>query len=779
MAIRISGLASGLDTDSIVKELVSAYSLKKDKYVKSQTKLEWKMDAWKDLNKKINSFYKKQLGVMKMSTGYKNKKTSCSDPTKATVTAGKNAINGSQSLEIDKLAKAAYITGTQLDSKVSNDTKLKELGLTGEGTIAVKTKNGTKNITVKEDMTVGSFASALSNAGISANFDDGVHRMYVSAKDTGVENDFALTATDANGVSVLQGLGIYIESDTNTNAYQQWKNYAVYDASGNIDEAATETKLAEILENIQKSQWGADENTHTFAGLLINERNADGTVKDRDNSSIRFLEQDSANRRTENTNHLADVNYANNYYELSEALKFGTPIEDADGTQIGWDSNLTADEQSELKDLITRQDKLTDDEIVRRDELKGKLGVNAEGWKKIEGYANGVKSYEKVAENAANVAEVHEKYALNGKDGIQEYVDVYADAISKNNDEIAANSQAIADKKAYMEEHALLSGAAPDSDTTNIAERVDILMDNIRFADQELSSPSAYSDASVVKAQDAVVKLNNVKYIFSSNSFTINGMSITALQETKDQPLTITTQEDVEGMYDAIKDFLVEYNTLIKEMDSLYNAASAKGYEPLTDEEKESMSDKEVEKWEQKVKDSILRRDDRLSTVMSLFTTSMTKSFTLSDGKSYSLASFGIKTQGYLAAEENEGYMFRIDGETDEALSSGKQDNTLLASIQQNPEMVQEFFQTLTGNFYDELHGRMGSSSHSHSIFVIYSDKTMQKEYDDYSKTIKKWEQKVKDMEDFYYKKFTAMETALSKLQSSTNALSGLLGSAS
>lgn len=775
MAIRISGLASGLDTDSIVQELVSAYSKKKDKYVKQQTKLEWKMDAWKDLNKKINTFYKK-LGNLKISTAYAKKITSCSDSTKATVTAGENAINGSQSLQIDKLAKAAYITGAKLGDNVTGSTKLKDLGLSGEGSIAVTTKDGTKNITLKEDMTVDNFVTALKGAGVGANFDNANHRLYVSAKDSGLENDFGLTATDANGVSVLQSLGVYVDTAANTNAYQQWKDYAVYDASGNIDQTATEAKLTEILENIRTYQWGADESV-SVSGGVINERNQDGTVKDRDKSSIKFLQEDSTNRRTENTNYLADINYASNYYELSESLKFGTPIEDADGTQTGWDSNLTEDEQSELKNLITKQDELTEDEIARRDELKQKLGVNDASWKQIEGYASGVKDYEKVAENADKVTNVKERYTLNGQTGIQEYVDVYTDAIKKNNDEIAANTQAIADKNAYMSQHALLSGAAPDSDTTTTADRVDILMDKIRFADQQLASPSSYSDANIVKAQDAVIILNDVTYTSSSNSITINGMSITALQETNGQELTITTQANVQGMYDTIKDLLTDYNTLIKEMDSLYNATSAKGYEPLTEEEKEAMSDKEVEKWEQKIKDSVLRRDDRLSTVMNLFTTSMTKGFTLSDGKTYSLSSFGIKTQGYLASEENEGYMFRIDGEEDEALSGASGENKLLAAIQENPEMVQEFFQTLTGNLHKELQGKMGSSTTSHSIFSIYNDKTMQKEYDDYSKTIKKWEQKVKDMEDYYYKKFTAMETALSKLQSSTSALSGLLGS--
>lgn len=787
MAIRISGLVSGLDTDTMVQELVSAYSTKKNKYVKSKTKLEWKMDAWKDLNKKINTFYKK-LGTMKLSDGYTNKTTSCSDPTKATVTASNSAINGTQKLEIGQLAKAAYITGAQLGSDVTNSTKLKDLGLIGEGTVAVKTKTGTKNITLKEDMTVKDFTTALNGAGVSANFDEGVHRMYISAKDTGLENNFALTATDANGVFALQSLGVYVDTEANTSAYQQWKDYAVYDASGNIDQTATEAKLTEILQNIKMYQSDGTENATIF-GYTINERNPDGTVKDRDKSDIKFLQEDSANWRTQNTNYLADIDYANNYYELSECLKFGTPITDADGNQTGWDSNLTADEQRELRDLVTSQDDLTDAEIARRDELKEKLGVDDEGWKKIEEHANGVKGYEKVPENAANVADVKSRYATNGLTGIQEYVDIYTDAINKNNDEIAANSQAIADKNAYMKEHALLTNAAPDSvpnpdpdvppTTIPIAERVSSLMDKIRFADHQLASSGGYSDANVIKAQDAKVSLNGVDYEFSSNSFTINGMSITALQETNGEPLTISTQNNVQGMYDKIKGLITDYNTLIKEMDSLYNATSAKGYEPLMDDEKEAMTDKEVEKWEQKIKDSILRRDDKLSSVMSLFTTSMTKGFTLSDGKTYSLASFGIKTQGYLAAEEHEGFMFRIDGETDEALSSGNQNNQLLAAIQKDPDMVQEFFQTLSANLYDELHGKMGKSTESHSIFTIYNDKTMQKEYDNYGKTIKKWEQKVKDMEEFYYKKFTAMETALSKLQQSTSALSGLLGSAS
>ena len=47
----------------------------------------------------------------------------------------------------------------------------------------------------------------------------------------------------------------------------------------------------------------------------------------------------------------------------------------------------------------------------------------------------------------------------------------------------------------------------------------------------------------------------------------------------------------------------------------LYNADSAKGYEPLTDDEKDAMSDSEVEKWEKKIKDSLLRKDSTINGV--------------------------------------------------------------------------------------------------------------------------------------------------------------------
>lgn len=748
MAIRVSGLISGLDTDSLVQELVSAYSTKKDKYVKSQTTLEWKMDAWKELNKKVNSLYKK-LGSLRLSTSYNKKTTTCSDTTKATVSASNSAINGTQSLKINKVAKTGYITGAELDSSVSSATKLSELGVTGDASIAVTTKSGTTNITLTADMTVNDVVNKLNSAGISANYDATNKRMFVSAKDSGVENDFALTATDANGITALQGLGIYVNKSSNSDAYAAWAAY----------ENTTDDELANILETINTYQGDA-----STAG------------------SIKELQQDSANRKTENTNLLSKISYANNYRELKEALKAGTtrvdadgnPVLDAEGNEIV-DQNLTAAEQQELANLLTKQDDLTDDEKTRLDELKGQLGADDETWEKIEGYASAVKKFEAEDDNAGDMALIRNSYEMGGADEIKNVTDGWTAQMEENNNQITANTEAIAEKNAYIQEYALLTGAAPAGEDTTTAERVAALRDKINFAVDQINNPAAYSSAVQVAAQDAEIELNGAIYTSASNSITVNGLTITALQETNGEEISITTSANVQGMYDTIKDFLTQYNELIKEMDTLYNAESSKGYEPLTDDEKDAMTDTEIEKWEKKIKDALLRRDDTLSSVMNLMTTAMSKSFTLSNGKTYSLSSFGIKTQGYFAAEENEGSCFHIDGDPDDELTSGNTDK-LLKALQEDPDSVQEFFQQLTGNFYDELNAKMGTSTTNHSIYTIYNDKSMQSEYDEYTKTIKKWEEKVSSMEEYYYNKFSAMETALSKLQSQTSALSGLLG---
>ena len=79
----------------------------------------------------------------------------------------------------------------------------------------------------------------------------------------------------------------------------------------------------------------------------------------------------------------------------------------------------------------------------------------------------------------------------------------------------------------------------------------------------------------------------------------------------------------------------------------------------------------------------------------------------------------------------------------------------------------------LATGLYDAIGTKMSSSTLS-SFGVVYNDKEMAREYSDYTKTISKWEEKLKDIEESYYKKFAAMESALAKLQSQQSSLANL-----
>lgn len=374
----------------------------------------------------------------------------------------------------------------------------------------------------------------------------------------------------------------------------------------------------------------------------------------------------------------------------------------------------------------------------------------------------------------ANIAaSIKAAYASGGSAAVTTEVNKYATIISDNN-------TTIKDGEATLEEHSALADLAKlDSSSQEYQDAVDAFVAKVNDAKTNMDylNANSNSDASKIDGKDAKIKLNDIEYTGSSNQFSINGLSITAQAVTGDgdaNAITITTQSDVQGMYDKIKDFLTQYNSLINEITSLYNADSAKGYEPLTDEEKDAMSDTEVEKWEEKIKSSLLRRDDSLESVMNAMTSSMSKGYEI-NGKNYYLSSFGIKTLGYLNAAENEQNAYHIDGDEDDASVSGNSDK-LMTALTEDPDTVIEFMQQLTNGLYESVGKKMQTSTLS-SVYKVYNDKEMASEYSDYTDLIKKWEQKLQDQEDYYYKKFSAMETALSKLQSQTSSMSNLFGS--
>jgi len=282
--------------------------------------------------------------------------------------------------------------------------------------------------------------------------------------------------------------------------------------------------------------------------------------------------------------------------------------------------------------------------------------------------------------------------------------------------------------------------------------------------------------AARINGEDAEILLNGAKFTSNTNVFTINGLTITANQVTDvNETITITTEDDTQGIYNMIKDFIKEYNALINEMDRLFNAPSARDYRPLTDEQKDAMSEREILEWENRIKDSLLRRDSSLFNISNAMKNGMMGGVQVGD-RTLHLSHFGIGALDFFLAPINQKNALFIDGDEDSAHTSGKA-NRLKEMIASDPTTVTDFFIGLSRN----LHGAMDRilldrNSDFKSVNTIYNDKQLKREYDNFNAAIARQEARLTSMEDKYFRQFSRMEVALAKMQSSQNAVSGLLG---
>ncbi len=289
------------------------------------------------------------------------------------------------------------------------------------------------------------------------------------------------------------------------------------------------------------------------------------------------------------------------------------------------------------------------------------------------------------------------------------------------------------------------------------------------------------SGAEKVDARDAIIYYNNVKYTSDSNTLTVNGLTITAKAKT-DSAVNIEVAADVDSAYNTIKNFVKSYNELIDEMNKYYNEKDA-GYDALTDDEKSKLSDTQIEKWEEKAKQGLLRRDSTLQTLLSGMRTTLNQGVqvTMADGstKTMTLASLGIVTGDYT---EN-GKLHILGDEDDDQYSS--ETNTLKNLLESGSDIVGQVIGGTTSTsgvgtqMYDYLRKSMTRIEGARSTQTFYNDKTLDSEIDDYDDDIDKWDEKLQKLEDKYYDQFSKMESAMAKLQSQQSYLSSLFGSAS
>ena len=225
MPIRITGMNSGLDTESIITALTQTKQDKLDTAKGDQKKLTWKQDKWKALNKKVVSFYNGALSSMRFSSAYTKKTTTASNTSAVSVVTGESAMNTTQTLDITRLAKSAYLTGQEVkvgSSYADSETSVSDLGLSAGDKIKFSIGGDTEDVLsvdIEDGDTIGSVLSKLKSAtssktgtSLNFNYDANNGRFFVSAKDAGESASFDLI-TDDESTNAMTALGLTKKDD--------------------------------------------------------------------------------------------------------------------------------------------------------------------------------------------------------------------------------------------------------------------------------------------------------------------------------------------------------------------------------------------------------------------------------------------------------------------------------------------------------------------------------------------------------------------------------------
>ncbi|CAM5797181.1 MULTISPECIES: flagellar hook-associated protein 2 [Brevibacillus] len=284
-----------------------------------------------------------------------------------------------------------------------------------------------------------------------------------------------------------------------------------------------------------------------------------------------------------------------------------------------------------------------------------------------------------------------------------------------------------------------------------------------------LTKALSLTDANTGK--NAQFTINGLDTERTSNTFTINGMEYT-LKSPGDA--TVSTATDVDGIYDTIKGFVDKYNEIIEKVNSKLVEKQYRDYTPLLAEQKEEMSEKQIELWEEKAKSGLMRSDTILSSALSDMRRALyTPVAGVSDPKFDTLFEIGITTKSY---EEN-GKLHIDEKKLREAISQNG--SKVVELFTKTPNTDPATFEDLgiATRLYNSLNASMekitekaGSNAYQVDNSVIGKGLVR------LNKDINNWEKRLKEIEARYWKQFTAMEQAIQKANSQSGWLAQQFG---
>lgn len=792
--LRLGGITSGFDTEAMVTQLLSSYQTRIDKQSQKITKLSWQQSAYQDITKKITEFKNTYFDVLKrdtylMSPSTFNKfkadvtATSNADTAGLTVSTTSNSSSGSYKIKLNQAAKASTAQGNSITSgnfKLDLDKALSstsgEVKTNDDGSktwtmnfaLDVQVGGIRKTISFSADALLGADGNVADKDAAKSSIIDSLNQKLQESFGYSGKTSGATGATDANGkewfLQVKLGSDGKAEFQVGGNA-----SVSVAENKGNFGLAQPKEKVAistgSVVTGVNAFQVeiGGKNVSVAFNGVSSTYYDSKGQTG---NEAILAEYKELKTAAYRKSYNLADneivsdeqlekFNYSNeqaakdkNAASIKEALKGvagytfnfdGTYVTAADSNGNSVDFSMTSVEGGTLgltkasaSNKISSGSTLSD--LGFKPEADGTYKLNINGT----------------------------EISLDKKSTISSMMS----AVNKSAAGVTMTYSSLTNS--FTLESKELGGAGKvEVGDTSLGRSLGLVDDNGTVGASE--------------GQNAIFEINGQEVYLNDNTYTLDGNTFTFNDNmTIGETYTVNIAKDSTTVKDALKKFVESYNKLIDDVYGYIGKSPAKDddgntYEPLTDAEKEEMSEDEITKWEEKAKQGVLYNDSTVSTVMSQMRSALYTSVTLDDGSKFGIYNLGIKT----SSEWSEHGKLQIDENAFDKAFENNEDAIIKLFTDSDTGMMKKLNSVIDGAVKSSgaanTRGTLVRKAGKADSYVT-TDSTIYKEMVKMQDRLKELQDRYDTKEEYWWKVFTNMETAMADLNSQTSYISSYLG---
>jgi flagellar hook-associated protein 2 C-terminal domain protein len=778
----------------MVTQLLSSYQTRIDKQSQKITKLSWQQSAYQDITKKITEFKNTYFDVLKrdtylMSPSTFNKfkadvtATSNADAAGLTVSTTSNSSSGSYKIKLNQAAKASTAQGNSITSgnfKLDLDKALSsasgEVKTNDDGSetwtmnfaLDVQVGGIRKTISFSADALLGADGNVADKDAAKSSIIDSLNQKLQESFGYSGKTSGATGATDANGKEWF--LQVKLGSD----------GKAEFQVGGNASVSVAENKgnfgLAQPKEKVAIS-----------TGSVVTGVNAFQVEIGGKNVSVAFNGVSStyydSKSQTGNEAILAE------YKELKTAA-YRKSYNLAD-------NEIVSDEQLEKFNYSNEQAAKDKNAASIKEALKGVAGYtfNFDGTYVTAADSNGNSvdfSMTSVEGGTLGLTKASASNKINSGSTLSDLgfkpeadgtykLNINGTEISLDKKSTISSMMSAVNKSAAgvtMTYSSLTNSFTLESKEFGGAGKVEV-------GDTSLGrSLGLVDDNGTVGAsegQNAIFEINGQEVYLNDNTYTLDGNTFTFNDNmTIGETYTVNIAKDSTTVKDALKKFVESYNKLIDDVYGYIGKSPAKDddgntYEPLTNAEKDEMSEDEITKWEEKAKQGVLYNDSTVSTVMSQMRSALYTSVTLDDGSKFGIYNLGIKT----SSEWSEHGKLQIDENAFDKAFENNEDAIIKLFTDSDTGMMKKLNSVIDGavkssgaaNTRGTLVRKAGKADSS-----VTTDSTIYKEMVKMQDRLKELQDRYDTKEEYWWKVFTNMETAMADLNSQTSYISSYLG---